>query len=159
MHADGGSKANLYCILRDCWKNLITILVSQNNQKNTTIWAPGRHYTQAASKESLICVGCRRSAWPPLARGPIRRNRSNRLKTGPVCGHLVTKISLEFDRKFRPSFFFGVKVLVRSSLLKLKPLKAVQFAKACCPPNRGMRNACNARSPDTGLFKAYWPVT
>jgi len=54
-------------------------LVSQSN------WAPRRHYTQAASIESAsLRWEVRRSAGPPLARGPIRRNRSNRLKTGPV---------------------------------------------------------------------------
>jgi len=30
---DGSSKANLYCILRDRWNNLTTVLVSQNTKK------------------------------------------------------------------------------------------------------------------------------
>ena len=48
-------------------------------------WAPRRHYTRAVSIESVSLRCCRRSEGPPLARGPIRRNRSNRIKTGP--GH------------------------------------------------------------------------
>jgi len=30
----GGSKASLYCILRDRWKKLKTVVVSQNTLKN-----------------------------------------------------------------------------------------------------------------------------
>jgi len=52
---DGGSKASLYCILRDRWNNLGTVLVSQNTLKNTapragTIKNQLRHKVQ-------ICVG------------------------------------------------------------------------------------------------------
>ena len=35
VYFDGGSKASLYCILRDRWNNLGTVLVFQNTLKNT----------------------------------------------------------------------------------------------------------------------------
>jgi len=55
---------------------LRTVLVPQNTSKNT---GPGVGTTQAASIES---VSLRRLVG--VARGPIRRNWTNRLKTGPV---------------------------------------------------------------------------
>ena len=56
--------------------------LSQRLEKH---WAPRRRYTRAGSIESVSLRCCRWSAGPPLAWGPIRRNWSNRLKTGP--GH------------------------------------------------------------------------
>jgi len=43
VYFDGGSKANSYCILRDCGKYLIIVLVSQNNLKNTGLLAGTIH--------------------------------------------------------------------------------------------------------------------
>jgi len=71
----GDCKARFSCILRDRWKKLRTVMVSQNTLKTL---APCRHYTQTASIKSV-------NLWwlVGVARGPIRRNRSNRHKTGP----------------------------------------------------------------------------
>jgi len=84
MYFDGGSKASLYCILRDRWNNLGTVLVSQNTLKNTGPRA-GTIHNQFRIKCKFVLVS-KRSAGSPLAWGPIRRNRSNRLKTGPGVG-------------------------------------------------------------------------
>jgi len=55
-------------------------LVCQNISKIT---GPRARAIQAASIES-VSLHSRRSAEPILARGPIRKKRSNRLKTGPA---------------------------------------------------------------------------
>jgi len=63
---DGGSKASLYCVLRDRWKKYEKQFgLSKHIEKH---WAPWRHYKQAASIESeslLWLVG--------VARGPVWR--------------------------------------------------------------------------------------
>jgi len=85
VHFDGGSKQSLYCILRDHWKNLRTVLFSQNTLKTL---GPAPALCIAASIESVnLCwlVG--------VARGPIRRNRSNRLEAEP---------SYNYDKRSAP---------------------------------------------------------
>ena len=80
MYFDGGNKASLYCNLRDHWKKLRTVVVSQMTLKTLGL-APELHRSSLDKCEFVLLS--RRSAGPPLAQGPIRRNRSNRLKTGP----------------------------------------------------------------------------
>jgi len=45
---------------------------------------PRRYYTNSFDRKWSLC---RWSAEPPLTRGPIGSNRSNRLKAGPACTH------------------------------------------------------------------------
>jgi len=69
-------------------------LVSQNPLKNTGPRA--RKYSQSASIQSAyLCwlVGAF------LARGPIRRNRSYPLKTGPACAPKQDKLVKRFKRR------------------------------------------------------------
>jgi len=55
VYFDGGSKASLYCILRDGWNILGTVLVSQNTSKNTGP-RTGTMHNQLRYKVQ-ICVG------------------------------------------------------------------------------------------------------
>jgi len=97
VYFDGGSEASLCCNLRDRWKILRTALVSQNNLKHIGTRADT---TQAASIESeSLCCMCLGGA-----QGPIRKNRSNRLKTVPdrckLSGLSPAAIFYSFDRKY-----------------------------------------------------------
>jgi len=83
VYFDGSSEASLYCILRDLCEKLRIVVVSQITLK-TLVPAPAL-YTSSFGRKCKIVLLSRRSTGPPLARGPIRRNQSNRLQTGPGC--------------------------------------------------------------------------
>ena len=75
------SEESLSCILRDRWKNVRTVVVSQSNLKSTGHSAGTILYISSFDRKCKFALVSRRSAGPPSARGPIRRNR---LETGPV---------------------------------------------------------------------------
>ena len=83
MYFDGGGKASLYCILRDRWKNLKTARSLKPPWKR--LGSALALYTSSYDRKCKSALVSKRSAGPSLVRGPIRRNRSNRFKTGPVC--------------------------------------------------------------------------
>ena len=68
MFFDGGSKASLYCALRNRWKNVRTVLVSQNDLKNTVTRA-GSVHKQLASIKSVSLLWEVDGARGPLWRG------------------------------------------------------------------------------------------
>jgi len=61
-------------------------MVSQNTLK--TLSPTPTLYTNSFHRKCKFVLVSRRSAGPPLARGTISRNQSNRLKTGPALGFL-----------------------------------------------------------------------
>ena len=72
MYFDGDTKASLYCTFK------------RPLEKCENRFGPSPTLcTSSFDKKCKFALVNRRSAGPPLARGPIRRNRSNRLKTGP----------------------------------------------------------------------------
>ena len=81
----GASKASLYCILRNCWKKLENRLGDSLKTPEKTLGPAPALQSSNFDRKGKFAVVSRRSAGPPLARGPFRRNRSNRLKTGPAC--------------------------------------------------------------------------
>jgi len=61
VYFDGGSKASLYCILRDRWNNLGTVLVSQ---KRKTLGPAPVLYTISVDKKCKFVLVRERSARP-----------------------------------------------------------------------------------------------
>jgi len=61
-------------------------MASQNTVK--TLGPTPILYTSSFDKKCKFVLVSTRGAGPSLARGPIRRNRSYRLKTGPVHNYL-----------------------------------------------------------------------
>jgi len=68
VYFDGGSKASLYSILRDRWKQFENLIgLSKRLKKH---WAPRRQYKQAASIESVSLLWLVGVARGPRWRGP-----------------------------------------------------------------------------------------
>ena len=79
VYFDGGSKASLYCTLRDRWKNLRTVCSLKLPWE--TLGSALALYTSCYDRKCKSALVRKWSAGPPLARGPIRRNR---FKIGPA---------------------------------------------------------------------------
>ena len=64
MYFDGDAEVSLCCILRYRWKNLIIVLVSQNNMK--TLGPMPALYTSSFDRKCKFALVSRRSAGPNL---------------------------------------------------------------------------------------------
>jgi len=64
-------------------EKLRTVVVFQITLK--TLGPTPALYTSSFDEKCKSVLLSRRSAEPPLTRSPIRRNRSNRIETGPGC--------------------------------------------------------------------------
>jgi len=69
-------------ILRDRWNNLRTVCSFKPPRKR--LGSALALYTSSYDRKCKSAMVSKQSAGPLWARGPIRRNRSNRFKTGPA---------------------------------------------------------------------------
>jgi len=95
VYFDGGSKANLYCILRNCWKILIIVLASQNNLK--TLGSELALYTSSFHRKckfALVVGGVRGPLWRGVR---LEENSQISLKRALALVHTTIMCTGVFD--------------------------------------------------------------
>jgi len=112
VYFDGYTKASFYCTFKRPLEKCENRFGLSKRLKNC--WAQRRHYTQAASIESVSLLWSVDGArGPHFASGLLRRNRSNWLKTGPVRNEIGGTPEYEIhlsDDKFVGSLAFLIDI-------------------------------------------------